>query len=334
MALKDLARRAARRVTRRRPAPKPRRVWSRVEHNPTDAEPLADFRFFAVLGTWMEADVVEACIDNALTQGVERIYLVDNDSPDDTVERASAAGAVVARTFSTEGYDELLRMRLMSDVVDEVSVADGAAHIWWLWLDADEFAHGPRGLTLRAHLDTLDQRFRILGTRYLNHYPSGAPQNVRGRHPLDYQPLCEELTWPFCAMRHRKHPLQRWDRSGPAIECGPGFHKASSIDLLLEPSDGAFVHHFPFRDEALSRARLDVLCGVDGEGGRGREGDPATDHMLARYRSLEAVYAQKWDDVDNFMPGADRGVSVVPWDLLVNAEDRVIARWYPNATSR
>ena len=116
--------------------------------------------------------------------------------------------------------------------------------------------------------------------------------------------------------------------------CGPGFHKASSTDLLLEPSDGAFLHHFPFRDEALSRARLDVLCGADGKTGRGQEGDPATDHMLARFRSLEAVYAQRWDEVDNFMPGAETGVSVVPWDQLVDAEDRSIARWYAERDCR
>ena len=29
---------------------------------------------------------------------------------------------------------------------------DGAEHIWWLWLDADEFPHGPAGRTLREHL--------------------------------------------------------------------------------------------------------------------------------------------------------------------------------------
>ena len=186
---------------------------------------------------------------------------------------------------------------------------------------------------MRDHLALLDQRFRIVGTRYLNHYPSGAPQNVPGRHPLDYQPLCEELTWPFvsvCVIESTR--FSDGTESGPPIECGPGFHKASSTDLLLEPSDGAFLHHFPFRDEALSRARLDVLCGGDGKAGRGQEGDPATDHMLARFRSLEAVYAQRWDEVDNFMPGADPGVSVVPWDQLVDAEDRSIARWYATGT--
>lgn len=315
-----------RRVMRRRPARKPPQTWSRVEDNPVDAVPLEAFRFFAVLGAWMEDDVVEACVYNARAQGCERIYLVDNDSPDDTIERATAAGAVVARTFTTDHYDEDLRMKLMNDVVDEMSLASGAEHVWWLWLDADEFAHGPRGLTLREHLEPLDQRFRIVGTHYFNHYPSGTPQNVIGRHPLDYQPLCERLAPPFCTQRHRKHPIQRWDRSGPPIVCEAGFHRAHSEGPLVEPTEGAFLHHFPFRDEALSRARLDVLCNVSG--GRAREGEPATEHMIARYRSLEAVYAQRWQEVENFMPGKGRGVSLARWDTLVDPADRHIARWY------
>ena len=71
--------------------------------------------------------------------------LVDNDSPDDTVEQALAAGAELAQSFTTEHYDEDLRMRLMNDVVEQESRAQDADHVWWLWLDADEFAHGPKG---------------------------------------------------------------------------------------------------------------------------------------------------------------------------------------------
>lgn len=288
---------------------------------------LADFRLFAVLGTWMESDVVEACIGNAMTQGCERVFLVDNDSPDDTVARAERAGAEVARTFSTDHYDEQLRLKLMNDVVREESRDQDADHVWWLWLDADEFAHGPGGTTLRDYLAKLDRRFRVVGTRYFNHYPSAAPHYVPGRHPLDYQPLCEELSPPFCAERHRKHPLQRWDRDAPPIICDLGFHRASSDAVLVEPAGGAFLHHFPFRDEATSRARLDVLC--DANGGRAREDDPATAHMIPRYRSLEAVYSGRWDDVENFMPGKGNGVSLQPWSERVDAADRVVARWYP-----
>jgi hypothetical protein len=322
MAFKDLMRR----VTRRGPSRKSPQTWSRVEDNEPGPMPLDEFRLFAVLGTWMEADVVAACVDNAKTQGCERIFLVDNDSPDDTVERAVDAGAEVARIFATDHYDEDLRMRLMNEVVEEASSAQEADHVWWLWLDADEFAHGPSGQTLREHLGQLDRRFRIVGTRYFNHYPSDAPQYVPGKHPLDFQPLCEELAPPFCAQRHRKHPLQRWDRDAPPIICEAGFHRAHSDAALIEPTEGAFLHHFPFREEATSRARLDVLCNVSG--GRAREDDPATAHMVPRYRSLEAVYAQRWGEVENFMPGKGHGVTLVPWSELVSESDRHVARWY------
>ena len=97
----------------------------------------------------------------------------------------------------------------MNECVSSISIADGAEHIWWLWLDADEFPHGPRGLTIRDYLSTLDSSFRIVGTRYINHYPADAPQDVSGFHPLDFQLLGEELTTRTCWSWHRKHPLQR-----------------------------------------------------------------------------------------------------------------------------
>jgi hypothetical protein len=324
MRFKDVARRALGRGNARKPA----QPWSRVEDNPHDPLALEGFRFFAVLGTWMEGDVVAACVKNAQTQGCERVFLVDNDSPDDTVQRAVAAGAELARSFTTEHYDEDLRMQLMNGVVEQQSRAQDADHVWWLWLDADEFAHGPRGLSLHDYLGQLDAKFRIVGTDYFNHYPSGPPQYVGDQHPIDFQPLCEKLTPPFCPSHHRKHPLQRWDRNASPVVCEAGFHKAHSDAPLIEPAHGALLHHFPFRDEATSRARLDVLCDVNG--GRARDGDPATAHMLPRYRSLEAVYAQRWDEVENFMPGEGLGVTVTPWTDLVPPEDQVIARWYPN----
>jgi hypothetical protein len=47
---------------------------------------------YAIVVTWMEADVIAATVANALAQGCDRVLLVDNDSPDDTVARAVAAG--------------------------------------------------------------------------------------------------------------------------------------------------------------------------------------------------------------------------------------------------
>ncbi|MER3452773.1 MAG: hypothetical protein C4321_03250, partial [Chloroflexota bacterium] len=246
---------------------RPRQPWVRTQPNPDDAEPLASFRLFAVVGAWAEEDVIGATVTNAFTQGCERVYLVDNASPDATVAEAVRAGATLAEVFRTERYEEHLRLALMNAVVTRVSAAEPDAHIWWLFLDADEFPHGPGGCTLREHLARLDRRFRVVGARFFNHFPHAKPEYVPGRHPLDFQPLCEEMPVRLCRMGHRKHPLLRWDRDRPRIYAGVGFHRAVCEERpLLEPEEGVFLHHFPFRDEEVSRRRLALLCAPDGDG--------------------------------------------------------------------
>jgi hypothetical protein len=211
--------------------------------------------------------------------------------------------------------------------VEEVSTATDADHIWWLYIDADEFPHGPGGQTIREYLSGLDERFRVVGARFLNHYPSEVPEFIPGRHPLDFQPLCEEMTENVCPDQHRKHPLLRHDRGGDRLRARIGFHTGvtDSGAQVLEPDVPIIEHHFPFRCYESSRARLEALCGT----GRARSDDIATGHMLPRFRSFEAVYNQQWDLVENFLP--DRppfGVSLQPWTELVGPEDHVVRRWY------
>ena len=76
-----------RRLRALRNPPKP--PWVRAMEKPTNPNPLDDFGFYAIVGTWMEADVIADTVANAFTQGVDRVFLVDNESPDDTVERAT-----------------------------------------------------------------------------------------------------------------------------------------------------------------------------------------------------------------------------------------------------
>jgi glycosyltransferase involved in cell wall biosynthesis len=307
--------------------------WVVQRYNPAPPDLLDDFRLFAIIGTWMEADVIEATVKNAFTQGCDRVFLVDNDSPDDTVDRAIVAGAEIAGSFSTRNYDELLRVRLMNDAVDEISAADGSDHIWWLWLDADLFPHGPRGLTLREYLATLDRSFRIVGARFMNHYPGDEPHYLSGFHPLDFQPLCEELSFRTCWHWHRTHPLRRFDRDRPRIWSDIGLHRAYSAEQpLFEPGEAIFDHHFPFRRKEVTFRRLQAsFSATEGSTSRVDPDDYAGEHMVVRLRSLEAVYAHDWRSVEMELAGGCRRprVEPLPWAELVEPEHVPVKRWYP-----
>jgi hypothetical protein len=286
-------------------------------------------RVFAVLGAWMEEDVVGATVANCFRQGCERVYLVDNDSADRTVDRAVAAGAVHARSFSTQVFDERERMRQMQAVMEEVSAAEADERVWWLFLDADEFYMGPRGLTVREHLASLDRRFRIVGARVFNHLPDGEPAYVTGRHPLDFQPCCYTLPQvSYCGSGHWKHPLVRWERAGPSIEVGHSFHIARSAEPLLEPPHPVLCLHFPYRDEQTTRRRLGRLFGVAGTSDRTVPDDDTVVHMRLRLRSLDAIYAGRYDQaLFQFYP---RGLvpELRPLEGWVGRSEADVPRWY------
>src|SRR5262245_13123763 len=83
-----------------------RHQWVAIVDQPDNVEPLPDVPLFAVIPTWMEADVIGGTVRNARLQGCERVLVLDNDSPDDTVAEAIDAGAELAKSFSTPQLDE------------------------------------------------------------------------------------------------------------------------------------------------------------------------------------------------------------------------------------
>jgi hypothetical protein len=268
-------------------------------------------RFFGIVGAWMEEDVIGASVANAFHQGCEQVFVVDNDSPDRTVEVAAASGATLARSYRTEGYDELARIAAMNETMHAVTERHGAARTWWLWFDADEFPHGPRGLPLARYLASLDDHYRVIGARYFHHFPSQPPHCVAGLHPIEFQPLCYEQRSNQARCAHRKHPLVRLDRGAPAVTMGEGFHGYDLLDTLAEAPWSAFIHHFPFRAPDMTLQRMTALCAAD-DAGESRIAPQdrhelsafgARSHVSQRFALCDAVYAGRWEEVVRALPG-------------------------------
>jgi hypothetical protein len=144
----------------------------------------------------------------------------------------------------------------------------------------------------------------------------------------------------MCALQHRKHHLQRFDRGGPTITSGLGFHRAYCDTTLVEPHRSTFTHHVPYRLEAVTRARSELLCGRDADGrsrvdlydSQVRRNAGTVSDMTKRHRTLDAVYAQRWEAVENLLrEGESLGVQPEPWTTLVDPAHAAYATWYEPA---
>lgn len=310
------------------------RRWSRAEANPAKPDPLVPVRLFCIVATWCEEDVIEATVQNAFAQGCERVFIVDNASPDDTVERAAAVGAEIACVYHTDYFDDRVKLAKVKGVIDTVSSEVEGDHVWWLLSDADEFVHGPAGLRIVDYLAGLDGRFRVVGARVFNHFPTSEPANIPGRHPLDYQPLCQEMQMAWCSLRHWKHPIIRWDRLGPEVGLDFGFHRVRAPVRLREPREGVFMHHFQYRNRSETTERLRRLCEPQDDGVVRSALDDAYQGRDSagrrRWATLDHVYSQDWVHVERQTPrGSHQGVDPRLWTSLVSPADASVARWYP-----
>jgi hypothetical protein len=182
-------------------------------------------------------------------------------------------------------------------------------------------------MTIAEYLATLDRRFRLVGATYYNHFPTTTPGYIPGFHPVDFQPMCERYVayrQRFCDQPHWKHPLQRFDRHNPFLLAIGGFHTATvwSTDPVIEPIEGIITHHVQYREEVFTRFRMERLCGGPG---RNAANDALDNRTIARrFESLDAVYDQRWDQVNNLRGEEPMlGVHPTPW-----ADPTSTRRWY------
>lgn len=306
------------------------------ENTPIGSGASKEITLFATICTWYESDVVYATIKNAFTQGCDRVFIIDNNSPDNTIEEALSAGATLARVYETKYLDERTKTRMINELMLEVSQCSRLKTIWWLWLDTDEFPEGPGGLSIKEFLASLHPKFRVVGAKNVNHFPVDLPHYIPRFHPLEFQPWCEEFTaneWAFCRLAHLKHPLIKYDKNEPLMTRARGQHTAFCRKQLIEPTEAIILHHFPYRDKDATHRRLEAACTSREDGtSRMQMFEDIIGHasgIRKRYLNLENVYSGRWEEVDNLhLRPPTTGVNLRLW------EHPVTHRWYSDEDLR
>lgn len=265
---------------------------------------------FCLICTWHEGDVIHASVTDAFAQGVSRVFLIDNDSRDDTVDEGVAAGAELVLSYHTDGFDETFKYELVNSFVEHFSRATPHDQIWWLLKDADEFTGAPAG-TIPELLSEVDSECRVVGARVLDHFPTPGKNVGRRQNPLSSQPLYREKSDDRCRGGHHKHPLLLWRRSGARITVDPGFHQLTCRgEALFEPPTSLVMHHHPFRDEDRTRQRARLLAARGFVG----EHEPGVDHahVRSRMRQLDLVYSGNHAALVDYRTGRP-GIELERW---------------------
>jgi hypothetical protein len=301
---------------------------------------------YAIIGTWYEGDIIEATVKNCFANGCARVYIVDNNSPDNTCERAIAAGAQVLERYTTEFYDDDLRIRKMNEHMQRITMQEKHPNLWWLSLDADEFVCGPGGQRLLDYLAVLDERYTCIGCPAIDLYPTEPGDYEYSKHPADCMPMGMRRTHEICSMQHWKHPLLRYRNGRYTMSQSRGLHIPFTLrkyrhihnphDIPIEPDSQIVMFHAPIRKREDTFKRLAAICAPQDKlngYNRGSLDDTATKNngAIKRWRTLEHVYAKEWDKVEfphSQCYGRDiTGIALLPWKRLLPT---VLAfpRWY------
>ena len=312
--------------------------WSLASLKITQASPSVAPRrpLFAIVNTWMEADIIEATVRNCWEQGCDRVFLLDNDSPDDTVERAKTAGAELLENYHTDFFQNSVKYRIINEHIGRLAAELGGA--WWMCLDADELPTGPHGLRIREYLAGLPTQFNVVGAYSFDHHPTAPLANLPGFHPADFQPYGMFRTAKFCGQRHWKHLLFIVDRDG-LTGTWRGSHSLwirKGASAKTEPTEALLIHHFMYRNRRDTEQRLRELTKPRPEFGGASRVVPneifiGQQGCAKKFRQLDLIYSCKWDQVEpphSQMLDYQIGVPVEHWSKILSPADYSYPRWY------
>jgi hypothetical protein len=306
--------------------------WSRSTPVETteSMQPPTDAVVCAIISTWYEADIIAASVKSCFDNGCSRVLILDNNSPDDTVAVAVAAGAEVGEVYATDFYDDDLRIRKQNELAQKLVEQTKAADMWIITLDADEFMAGTRGEPVATTLRRMPANVRTVGSTCVDLYPDSPDAYVRGEHPAKYMTYgLHRFTRVYCGRHHWKHVALRYHNGVFDIAQHRGNHwcaAASKHTTVHEPFDFDLrMFHAPLRNRSDAEARLQTLCGKSSTLGglrRSAGDDEVTGNngSIKKWRSLDDIYNKRWDRVEyphSQLFGRDVvGIALYRWDKI------------------
>jgi len=322
-------------------------VWKFVQPSETLAatqQQAPPFVLYAMISTWYESDIVEAAVRNCFAHGCERVYILDNNSPDGTADIAQKAGAVLALSYSTDFYRDELRIGLLNKTMKAITEEERHSRLWWICLDCDEFIQVPGQQRLVDWLKYLNPRCNCVGAMSFDHYPTDKPENIPGFHPAVFQPYGMLRHLYVCKNQHWKHPLLRYDNGNWNICHTRGLHApfVKGGEKLIGPQEGLFLHHFMFREEEFTRQRLKELCQPKPELQNAYRSIVDDNRLngegaIKRFKNLDLIYSQQWGLAELCHAQAfklQHGIPVRHWSKLMSARDYHPLLWHTDEESR
>jgi glycosyltransferase involved in cell wall biosynthesis len=162
-------------------------------------------RIVAILASYNEARFIRACLDHYLQQGVE-VYLIDNESTDDTVEIAqeyTGKNIIGIETISRSGVYQWQKILLRKEEVADELDAD-----WLMHADPDEIRVAPHSdQTLAQAIEQADQQ----GYNAVNfmEYTFLPVQDSDDHDNDDFQ---KTMRWYYPFSPRHPHRLNAWKR--------------------------------------------------------------------------------------------------------------------------
>lgn len=269
----------------------------------------------AVMCVWNEEDVIESTVKHLFAQGCTNVFIVDNDSTDNTIKNAVNAGAKLAAKFKTKYFNEDQKVAHLNTVVKHINNVMPEEQVWWLYADADEFTT-VEGCSIADFLSGLEPSIRAVHGYIYNHLPTHPPYHIQGYHPIDFQPLCVNSTVS-------KIPLLRYDKGKPHLWSIGGAHDfITHNETIPIVRDCLHIHHFMYRNPAFTFKRLKQLVDKNSAGMQSGDWYKEFSNQIAkislkqyedRYKQLQMAYSKsKYLELKTHTLGYDYK-SIIRW---------------------